>query len=55
MLGVMQTIAKSNDNLTYQDLEYLAYQLLQKHSKTAVINMDTQTVNDEIKEIIRGN
>lgn len=53
MLGVMQTIAKSNDNLTYQDLEYLAYQLLQKHSKRAVDNMDSQTINKEINKIIK--
>ena len=55
MLGVMQTIANSTENLTYQDVEYLAYQLIQKHGKTTVINMDTQTVNDEINNIIRGN
>lgn len=53
MLGVMQTIANTNTNLTYQDIEYLAYQLIQKHSITAVINMDTQTVNDEINQIIK--
>ncbi len=49
----MQTIAVSTHNLNYTDLEYLAYQLLQKHSKTAIVNMDTQTINEEINEIIQ--
>ena len=55
MLGVMQTIAVSYETqeFNFTDLEYLAYQLLQKHSKKAVDSMDSQTVRNEINKIIK--
>ena len=54
MLAVLQTIAGgyTTQELKSYDIEYLAYQILQKHSTTAIVNMDTQTLNKEINEII---
>ena len=54
MLGVLQKIAGSNGNLSYQDIEFLAYQLVKKHSIRAVSSMDTKTLNKEINSIIGG-
>lgn len=57
MLAVLQAISGgyTTQTLKSDDIEYLAYQLVKKHSITAIVNMDTQTLNKEIDEIIRGN
>ena len=55
MLEVHQSLLCSNKNLNSLDIDYLAYQLLRKHSKRAVIDMDTETLDKEINKIIGGN
>lgn len=55
MLEVHQTLLGTYDNLTSLDIEYLGYQLVKRHSKEVVLNMDDKTLTNEINKIIRGN
>ena len=51
MLAIMQGISVVYPNFNRFDLEYLAYQLLQRHNYTTVSNMDNETLKDEIGKI----
>ncbi len=55
MLEVHQTLLGTYGNLTSLDIEYLGYQLVKRHGKEVVLNMDDKTLTNEINKIIRGN
>ncbi len=51
MLEVHQTILGTYDNLNSLDIEYLGYQLVTKHSKEVVLDMDAETLKNEINKL----
>lgn len=53
MLGVKQTILCCLNGLKEYDLDYLAYQMLKKHTENEIINMNDDTVKRELEKIIQ--